>query len=539
MTTHNTTPAPSPLKKVCDVAIPCLILLASVGILIYYIVGPAEGYLHSDYTDTLWWAQATYDSHRLISENFHYAALLPFGGSLLMLPFIPLFGVSMTTHNIGMILFALLFIASLIFLARSLRFNWYASSALVFIVTMLLSSSDKLREIMWGHVIYYSLGLLFFCVGMGLVIRLQEGAPSTKRPLIPAILLFLFTAATATNGMQSLITYILPIVGALVLERIFAKEETALFKTRTVKNLATIGIYLFAALLGLLLLKWMQGDVSAGYASAYSTYSGMDEWLSNAQLFLKHWFSLLGISVEAREPIVSLKSVGTIIRIVTALFLLVFPCLCLLFYNKLTSRGVRTVLISHFVLSALIMYAYVFGLLASAAWRLTPMLGSAAITSAVCAIELIRPCGIEIPKRVGLLALCVLLMAPCLSFGTMAKMPADYGRDNHLHTLANALEEHELEYGYADFWLAQSITLLSDSRVKVRNVTIEIEEVTPYVYQSQYTWFDDQPDVEEYFLIVTNYQARNLGMWLDERTDLVRTIPLEDYTIYVFDNNLF
>ena len=156
--------------------------------------------------------------------------------------------------------FALLFIASLVFLARSLRFNWYASSALVFIVTMLLSSSDKLREIMWGHVIYYSLGLLFFCVGMGLVIRLQEGNTSTKRPLILATLLFLFTAATATNGIQSLITYIFPIVGALVLERILAKEETTLFKTRTVKSLATIGLYLFAALIQALPMRRLVFD---------------------------------------------------------------------------------------------------------------------------------------------------------------------------------------------------------------------------------------------------------------------------------------
>ena len=39
--------------------LPILILLLGVGTVIYYITGPAEGYMTSDCTDSLRWAQAT------------------------------------------------------------------------------------------------------------------------------------------------------------------------------------------------------------------------------------------------------------------------------------------------------------------------------------------------------------------------------------------------------------------------------------------------------------------------------------------------
>ena len=68
-----------------------------------------------------------------------------------------------------MLLFAVLFFLSLYALARSLGYNLAKTSFIIFAVTMVLSGSDKLREIMWGHIIYYSLGLLFLAFGLYLV----------------------------------------------------------------------------------------------------------------------------------------------------------------------------------------------------------------------------------------------------------------------------------------------------------------------------------------------------------------------------------
>ena len=90
----------------------------------YYIIFVSDGYLHSDYTDTILWAQATSDSGKLISDGFLYAALLPFGGNLLMLIFMPFFGYSMTTHTLGMLLFLLLVVISAVWFCRGLGYSY-------------------------------------------------------------------------------------------------------------------------------------------------------------------------------------------------------------------------------------------------------------------------------------------------------------------------------------------------------------------------------------------------------------------------------
>lgn len=95
------------------IILPPVLLLTAVGVVAYYILCPSKGEFHADCTDTLYWAKATYDSGKLINPDFSYACLLPFGGSLLMLLFLPLFGFSMTTNMMGMLVFFLLFTTSL------------------------------------------------------------------------------------------------------------------------------------------------------------------------------------------------------------------------------------------------------------------------------------------------------------------------------------------------------------------------------------------------------------------------------------------
>jgi hypothetical protein len=83
---------------------------------IYFICGPMEGYLHADFTDTIYWANASLESGKIFDPEFRYAALLPFSANLWFTPLIAVFGVSMTTQVIGMSIFAVIFALSLWFM---------------------------------------------------------------------------------------------------------------------------------------------------------------------------------------------------------------------------------------------------------------------------------------------------------------------------------------------------------------------------------------------------------------------------------------
>jgi len=537
------------------IALTVLSFLGIIGVfsvIAYYILFPAEGYLHSDCTDTILWAQATYDSGKLVYDGFQYAAVLPFGGNLLMLIFMPFFGYSMTTHNLGMLLFLVLFILAAVWFCRSLGYGYGSSFLLTAILTFILSSSDKLREIMWGHIIYYSLGVLFFLFGIGLAARLVErreklaleGKDTLKavftdrKSLTFIIILFVFALCTATNGLQSLITFTLPLAAALVLERIFDEKKDGFFSRVLHSSLLLSGVAVFT-LVGLYIRKLLMEGVNCYYADAYSSYSDIGDWLDNLLLFPEHYFSLLGVAVKRYDPIANVESVLTMIRIFGGIAVLVLPLYLLFSYRKIEKRSVKMLVIAHFTLCAMIMYAYVFGMLATANWRLVPLLASSVITSVIALCELWRN-GREVGKRVAALCLALLLAFSSVSAVTIAKMPKTYGGLNNLHALAAILEAYKLDEGYATFWNSQAITLLSDNKVKVRNIEVYSSGPKEAFYQGQFDWYKSEGMEDGCFLLVSANEEQTIYSYLQGKgADYVKKIDLSGYTIYIYERNIF
>ena len=119
------------------------LFLLSLGILLYYIIGPSRGFFHSDCADSILWANATVESGKVFSEDFHYAALLPFGASLWMVPAVAVFGLSMRAQIFSMSVFAILFVAVLAFFFRSMRWSWKWTAAAVFSASILFFSASK------------------------------------------------------------------------------------------------------------------------------------------------------------------------------------------------------------------------------------------------------------------------------------------------------------------------------------------------------------------------------------------------------------
>ena len=112
--------------------------------------------IQSDTVETLFWAEAARESGGLFGTTFHYSYFIPFGGSLLIRPFLSLFGMSLAAHRAGMSLFVLIFAIACYRLFRSFRWSraeGLLASTLLFAVA---SASLKMREIYFGHVIYYS-----------------------------------------------------------------------------------------------------------------------------------------------------------------------------------------------------------------------------------------------------------------------------------------------------------------------------------------------------------------------------------------------
>ncbi len=522
----------------------------SLGAIARYIVGPSEGFYTSDCTDTLWWANASYESGKLISPTFGYAALLPFGGSLLMLPFIPIFGVSMTTQKIGMLLFLCILVAAIAFLARSLGMGLLPSSLTVFCTTLLLSQSAKLREIMWEHIIYYSLGILFFCVGLGVLFRLRKALAegSRNRILLWGVLLFVFTALTATNGLQSLVTWTLPVVfGVGMVWLLDEKREGFWRRTReTVSVVAGIGI---ATLFGLALLGILSDGVKAAYADGYSVFSSTDAWVDNLLRLPKNWYTLFGVQTAEGESIKDAAAIVKLLRILLATLLPLYPITALLGRHKPSRDAVAVTVYAHIGVTLFLLFACIFGALGGANWRLVPMLGTSILATAAVLFDRITSDS-SASRRIAVLLLILVFLVSLITMREVNDIPFDYGRDNAPHTVVAELEARGLTKGYASFWKGHLMTLLSDGEVELRDFSILdryindklMKSPVRRLYQSEPSWFDDT-GLEQTFLLLDAGEASQLSSWLAAQSDRITerfelTAGGTTWRVYVFSGGV-
>ena len=546
--------------KVAYALIATLPLFAALYLAFYYIYGPGEGFFHSDCTDTMYWANAAIEGNGIFDLYYNYAALLPFSTVWIMQPLIKLFGFGMTAHNLGMAIFAVLFAGGIYFCARSAKFSHLWSSTAVFAVFMILSCSDKLCEMMWGHTIYYSLGLVLMFYLLGLGMRFCDAIENGDKigMIVYGMLLLAISVGSATNGMQIVVLTVLPVAAAFAAERLLSVKDGLVTK-KTIPALASAFVIAAGTLGGIMLLKAITYDglIRAGYAAGYSGWSAVSNWLSNAQKFVNHYFTLLGVNMTQNAPLFDAESMKYFFRIAVGIILLVMPVVILCLYGKIKSRGVRLMVWAHFVLTAVVIFGYICGELSAANWRLMPIIGSSAMLT-VCALrDLVSDLGLfevkenggaaVVLSRIGALVLAVVILSSLVFADEVKALDPEYGRDNTNHRLAEFLVEEGLEYGYATFWYSQAITLLSNSEVRVRNMDVDDRKgVIGRHYQSSLNWYNDQPGVDEYFVILSATEYRSVfttkswQQWMDECYLRHYESPndAEGFQIYVFSENI-
>lgn len=528
-------------------------LLAFVIILIgYYTLFPSRGSFHSDTTDTIMWAEATCDAGKIFNPDFAYACLLPFGTSLIMSLLIPITGVSMTTHVFGMCIFFLLFTISMIWMLRQMHWSWGWISGAIFSVLMICSGSTKLREIFWGHTIYYSLGVLFLFVGLGLIFHRMnlieiEKLKGNKKTLIftvmDTILIFIWLILTCSDQIIAVTIFAVPVIAAVFCER-FLDRTTKLCTFRNLDTLLLIIIMSLGMCIGYLLTNCLAGDITAGYQESYSSYSDMNTWIGNLLKFPTAWVSLLGAEAAENDPLMSVASIQSLLIIVMGMILLILPVIALCCYSKIQDRKLKILILTYWFMTGLILLGYVVGRLSVANWRLSPIVAMSVIVSAAFLRWAVSQADL---KRISILLSVPIYIVSCLHVFTIAGMPMDNTSENILYQLAEQLEDLDLSYGYATFWNANGLTIVSDSRIQCRDIDINEEGFYKrYYYQSNVTWYEDQPGQENYFVLMTDSEAgwvTNGNPPIAQQPHEIIYLDLPDfeehYQVWIYSENIF
>lgn len=552
-------------RKLCCIlsyVLPAVFFLFSTVIAVYYIFWTSQGEFHADCTDTIMWANASYESGSIFDKSFHYACFLPFGINLIMQPLIAIFGLSMTAQHIGMFAFFILFTGFFMLMLREMhidiRYN-LASSAVLIAMTF---SSEKSREIFWGHTIYYTLGLLFIFIGLFLYFKLMnlnekrksclEGSRLIKKCsrnyIITLVILCIFILLTATDGISALSIFGLPFIASIFAER-FLDSDTKLTDKKSLYAFARMGTFLVMIVFGTLLLSLIQGDMRAGYQESFSKFSPVQNWVQNALVIPEAWLSVFGVQNLKDTKFSETGGIINILYVINAVVIAVVPIIATCFYKKYTNdtkgRMLKIFIWVHWFSTAIILLGFICGLLSSAPWRLVPVIGTAIVTSILFAEWVISSKILTAAvKRMSVAGTVLAILISVINLSYVAKMPSDNYKDNVLFTLASTLENENLTYGYATFWNANSITVISDSKVKVREVTVDDGGITPRFYQSSAKWYKTQEGQKDYFILLSDREYSDLKnaspeLVLQAVKDFGIKTSDDEFRVLVFEHNIF
>lgn len=512
------------IAKLIPLFIVIFAFLLSAAATINYITNGAKSEFHADCTDTIMWANASYESGHVYDPDFVYACFLPFGVNIFMQPLISMFGLTMKAHVMGMMCFFIVLTTFMILMFRAMKVSLKGSLLCTATFLALTLSSGKLREIFWGHTIYYTLGILFLVIGGFLFFHIvnladkckslaaenKKTKPTFIRLIATVAITGIFVMFTATDGLSALSIFLLPFIAAICAEY-FVNGKNTLMSRKT----AIIGG--FAVMLGIMMVAGIKlndfwaGDMTAGYAEANSNYSAMNTWIEHIQHMPLAWFELLGVTEMDGKKLYDAEGVINLLRIFCAILIAVLPVVATCFYKKTgdtkTGRALRYMIWVHWAVSAIVLSGYVFGTLSAANWRITPVLGSAVLLSVLFIYWAITEC-LETSRVAVVLALPVIWVAFMNSVDTL-KMSRDYYSKNYLFGLAEFIEDQGLEYGYATFWNANSLTLVSDSKIKVSDVTIDEGVVHKRLYQSSSKWYESTPEKTKYFLVLNDAEYQD------------------------------
>ena len=467
-----------------------LFALAAAVVLRWLWSGVFLAEFNSDTADSLFWAAASRDAGAIASSTFHYNYFIPFGDRILLRPLLSVCGVGVTAMRISMTVFLVVFSAAAFSLFRSLRWSRTACWLSVALVLTIASATPKMREIHFGHVLFYSLGTLFFFFGLAIAPDPAGDTCSMRRERVFRDVLFALCMAWAASCGKPLLLYaVVPVLGAWILVR--GADSRPWSKDHDVAALLP-GV--LGAGAGLILFLFLSRNLlPTEYAASYELFSMPSSWWNNLEMLPVKWIALLCPIDKEPVPIASGAGLPVVGQIALALLFAFAPVFGLIRIRSF-SRKEKMLLAGHWILAAEVLFYWVFGSVSDANWRLCPVALSS-VASTACVVRNLL-CSETVFERRAAATVAVLVAVVC-ALGNLrtSMLPCNRAIWRDPESLLPCLESMGVADGYCtDYWFANVTTAISGNRFRLREV--EPDGNGGWHGRSYLTddrWFDSDP----------------------------------------------
>ena len=516
------------IKALVGIAVFALGLLA----VIFYIFKRCRSEFNADFTDTILWANASVTSGHFYDPDYWYAYFLPFSGIPLMIPIVAMFGMTYFSHQLGMTLFVIIFAIALLLFFRACDCSREWIFALAGLVLIFMCASQITRMIFYGHIIHYSLAIVFMCFAYALLRRSSLWDVSLQKGRTYTVIIAVFCALCATNGVATCLLFFVPFAGSIVLERYLDKRPISYEGDRNLIH--DMLIVAAGGVIGIMIK--MLFFASSEYENSITALLPSDGWVWKQSPFLLEWIKVLTDSSEGDVLMQTFPGIRILCMYTLALIILIVPVFALFSYKKIQNRMLRLVILFHFIMfgTTLLSYSVSYALVSN--WRLAGLVCSALIVTLLFILEMLRT---KQHVRWYVLLVPALALFAVICLLTVKKIPSAVNA-NTTDQLIEIYRENGLTRGYAtSFWNStNAANVLSDGEITVAPITLNTDgsyEVRHY--QSEPSEYTDDPAVDRYFVVVDGedmeYAADTLGA---NRVDEIKF--QDDLYIWIFDRNI-
>ena len=510
-------------------------------LIVYFVCFGYESYFHSDAAVKNLLAGEILETGHFFPPDWNYVNgdLWIVFGHVFILPLLLFFKNGYALHAASGLA------TSALILAAAWAVSGVASRSpltrLVFVVIVASGISGVVAEELYGQVSYGSI-FCIACFNVYFSWRFLQ-AEGRGRWTWGSALAIAMVLVFWSNPQRAVASYMLPIVVATMVYSGVSLGRTGLhWNARATRGAAMLALLLLGSAIGSVLHAWILEGVNNAPGAGYARWLTFDGVIKNAGYTIEGLLSVLGGVPTAARPVMSMAGLYEGVRLLGGcVVLLLTPAIL---WRSLRDRndGVRFMGVFTLVSASLFVFLHVTTTIPD---MTDPVTTSRYLVPAVlfCLLLLVVSVmdsrGNLLPRLLGGGALLVLMTSAISPNNPLSLGLTGRHHDPRTQLIA-LLESNGLEYGYASFWNAGALSVLSDGEVKVRQVTIEQGIPMPMRHLSSDRWYRPSAWSGKTFLLLKDAEAAamNWDLLASYAGQPVQKLRFDDFGIYVFPRNL-
>lgn len=516
-------------------------LVTNIGLLVWYLFIEYQPEFHSDSAVKVLLAREIFDTKDYFPNDWNYINndLFVFFGHTFIIPLLGFMPAGFTVHAISGLIFSILLLSAIWFISGITNLSL---ARRIFIVAVAAAGvSSFMAENLYGQV-SYGFDVTVCCY---LIVFAWKFFKSNGKFAVVwgAVFFLLVTLVYWENPQRATISYGLPFLAA-VCWLLWMGNAVGRHKLWQALAIFFIGIVIGASL-HLYTLSGVINILTVGNA-LWLPYQLM---LKNLSLVPLGVLSIFGGFPTPGKPMVSPTGVYEALRLAVAVITTLLVPWAVYKAFRYADDGMK--FFGGFAVMAFagVFFIYITTTLADmsdpvqSARYLVPSLFLGFITLLMSPIDRVRS---PLPA-IGMTFMIVFyLVNGYLVYHSSPKERAEmaWGQPGQYHMqlqdLVDFLVANKLEYGYATYWNAGVVSVLSDEKSLVRQISIKNGIPVPVRHLSSNRWYRPSAWHGETFLLLTNEEAKHIK-WdaLEEyNVEPIRHYAIKDFEIYVFKDNL-